>query len=148
MYEGSADAIEKNLLFRPLNPFNLDVLLPGIGRATKKGLQLDPESDHQACFAGGMIAMGAKIFNRDDLDIARKLVEGCIWAYKSMPSGLMPHTFHLIDCKDNCKWTEQKWHEALLSFQQEVNNPLSDYLNNWRLQPGVTNNDDRRYMLR
>ena len=45
---------------------------------------------HLVCFAGGMVGIGAKSFeHREDLDTARKLVDGSIWAYESMENGLI-----------------------------------------------------------
>ena len=61
-----------------------------------------------------MLFRSAKIFDRpDDLPIARKLVDGCLWAYHSMPTGIMPELFHLTQCADpsDCSWIEQPYSE-------------------------------------
>lgn len=36
---------------------------------------------------------------------------GCIWAYQSFPTGLMPEIFKMIPCpsQDGCQWDPEKW---------------------------------------
>jgi hypothetical protein len=72
LYEGAIETAKKNLFFRPMIPQNQNILISGTVRTTTLGtVKLDPEGQHLACFAGGMVALGAKIFNRtDDLAIA------------------------------------------------------------------------------
>ncbi len=63
-----------------------------------------------------MFAIGAKMFGiKDDVDIARRLTDGCVWAYESTTTGIMPEGFHLIPCasRTDCKWNETEWWEAL-----------------------------------
>lgn len=63
-----------------------------------------------------MFALGAKVFDRkEDLDIAAKLTDGCVWAYETTASGIMPETFVAIPCDDRkeCSWNETKWWDAL-----------------------------------
>jgi mannosyl-oligosaccharide alpha-1,2-mannosidase len=100
---------------------NSDILFTGNAQA-KPGLNvtLDPQVQHLGCFAGGMVAIGAKIFNMpQDLDIARKLVDGCIWAYNLMPTGIMPEIFHVVQCPspngEHCAWNEDAWCIGLIS---------------------------------
>ena len=121
MYERAADAATKYLLFRPMLPKNEDILVMGSAYVTDNvdnpaNLQINPEQQHLLCFAGGMYAMGAKIFNRpDDLDIAAKLAEGCVWAYGSTKSGVMPEAFNMMPCvsRTDCEWNKTRWYEAL-----------------------------------
>lgn len=71
---------------------------------------------HLTCFVGGMFAMGAKLFDRkEDMDIAAKLTDGCVWAYEMTASGIMPETFTALACDDrkDCKWNETKWWDEL-----------------------------------
>ena len=71
----------------------------------------------QACFTGGMLALGAQALSlQEDLEIGRKLTDGCVTLYDIMPSGVMPEYLDLMPCKDakNCTWDEEKWLEALL----------------------------------
>jgi mannosyl-oligosaccharide alpha-1,2-mannosidase len=66
-----------------------------------------------------MMGIAAKIFGREgDLEVAKKLVDGCMWAYDSMPSGIMPEVFSMVACGDtkSCPWDEK------------VCFPLSSYL--------------------
>lgn len=84
----------------------------------------DPENDlsphyeitHLTCFVGGMYGLGGKIFGRDDdIEKAKKLTDGCVWAYQSTPSGLMPEYASVIQCPtlDKCEFNETEWHEML-----------------------------------
>ncbi|RHZ47128.1 hypothetical protein Glove_590g23 [Diversispora epigaea] len=44
---------------------------------------------HLSCFAPGMLAIGSKVFDRpEDLEIAKKLVETCYWAYGITKTGI------------------------------------------------------------
>ena len=122
MYQSAMDVVKKRLLYRPMTGNESDILLSG-GWATVAGnvaaAKLVPEGTHLTCFAGGMLALGAKIFNRpDDLDLGSKLTDGCIWAYESTKTGIMPETFTTIPCddKDHCPWNETRWFEALDPF--------------------------------
>ncbi|THW93333.1 seven-hairpin glycosidase [Aureobasidium pullulans] len=138
LYEQSIDAVTKHLLFRPMTPQNADILFAGEYNAhtpSKEGAvegALKPEGAHLTCFAGGMYAMGAKIFGReDDLDLGAKLTEGCVWAYNATNTGIMPEHFLVSACKDekNCKWNETKYWEELDPYAEsrtQVNlaNPL------------------------
>ncbi|THY10563.1 seven-hairpin glycosidase [Aureobasidium pullulans] len=138
LYEQSIDAVTKHLLFRPMTPQNADILFAGEYNAhtpSKEGAvegALKPEGAHLTCFAGGMYAMGAKIFGReDDLDLGAKLTEGCVWAYNATNTGIMPEHFLVSACKDekNCIWNETKYWEELDPYAEsrtQVNlaNPL------------------------
>lgn len=140
---------------------NSDILLSGNARANDDSIDLDPQGQHLACFTGGMVAIGAKIFNRtDELEIAKKLVNGCIWAYESMPTGIMPETFHVVPCShtSNCTWDRQKWIDGMfLRNTQDAESddnsmPFDDQvakkIKALRVQPGFTAIADRRYILR
>jgi len=121
MFQQSLDVVKKHLLFRPMTPENRNVLFSG--SVTSKGnpdladnIELKPEGQHLSCFAAGMIAIGARLFNhREDLDIAAKLADGCIWAYESTTTGIMPEGFNLVPClsREYCPWNETLWLEAL-----------------------------------
>jgi mannosyl-oligosaccharide alpha-1,2-mannosidase len=63
-----------------------------------------------------MFAIGSKVFGIEgDLDIARKLTDGCVWAYSSTITGIMPEAFTLVPCesRDHCEWNETRWHDFL-----------------------------------
>jgi mannosyl-oligosaccharide alpha-1,2-mannosidase len=158
MYEAAVDSVEANLLFRPLTEKNEDILFSGSARATAPNVvSLEPEGQHLSCFVGGMMGIGAKIFNRpNDLSIARKLVNGCIWAYNLMPTGLMPEIFHMATCDDklDCPWDEKKWHDQVRQAAVKAgvvspgNDDPSAIIQELGLQPGLTSVKDGRYILR
>lgn len=122
LYEQSIDAVTKHLLFRPMTPRDADILFVGEYSAhapTKEGEvegTFKPEGAHLSCFAGGMYAMAAKIFGRDeDLELGAKLTEGCVWAYNATATGIMPEHFLVSQCKSmtDCRWNETKYWEDL-----------------------------------
>jgi mannosyl-oligosaccharide alpha-1,2-mannosidase len=155
LYEGAIEPAKKHLFFRPLIPQNQDILISGTVRTSTLGtVKLDPEGQHLACFAGGMVALGAKIFNRtEDIEIARKLVDGCIWAYDSMPTGVMPETFKTIPCYDekDCTWSTDRWHDVVQKVSGDDHPEASDVkevIEAAGLQPGFTSINDPRFLLR
>jgi mannosyl-oligosaccharide alpha-1,2-mannosidase len=126
MYKEAMNGVRDNLLYRPMTLTGRDVLFAGTMRTNGRsenedevkfpGSGLEYEAQHLTCFAGGMFALGAKIFDmKDDLEIARKLTNGCVWAYGSTTTGIMPESFQLAPCHDltKCTWNETKWWEAL-----------------------------------
>lgn len=146
---------------------NSNILLSGnVQSIPGVGVTLDPEVQHLGCFAGGMIALGAKLFNQaEDLEIARKLVDGCIWAYNLMPTGIMPELFHVVPCPapnrssgEHCAWDEDAWGMAMMSRNSFDEQPmdkkkpfeqrLRDKAQRLRLPKGVTAIGDRTYRLR
>ncbi|PNS21306.1 Mannosyl-oligosaccharide 1,2-alpha-mannosidase IC [Sphaceloma murrayae] len=122
LYENSMDVATKYLLFQPLTPDNADILIAGEYEAWseedtgKVNGTLSPTASHLGCFAGGMYALGAKIFDRPaDLKIAARLTEGCVWAYAATKTGIMPEFFELLPCesKTDCEWNKTRYYEAL-----------------------------------
>lgn len=126
MYEMAAESTIKNLLFRPMiRDEKRYILSAGQAKVSEKKdptsdkTDLQPEGTHLTCFAGGMFAIGAKVFDRkDDIDIAWKLTDGCVWAYEATSTGIMPESFLAIPCPnmDDCPWNETLWHEKLDPF--------------------------------
>ncbi|CZR57806.1 related to class I alpha mannosidase [Phialocephala subalpina] len=110
MYRDAFASFSKNLFFRPQLPSDPDILFPGSLNQWANGdgpPPLDGDVTHLACFVGGMVALGAKINNSsEEFEIARKLTDGCVWAYKNSPSGIMPERFHLFNCPDREKCTK------------------------------------------
>lgn len=120
--------MQDHILFKPMTPTNEDILLAGTIKAKRPGqLDLIPETQHLACFAGGMFALAAKLFNTaEDLEIAKKLVRGCIWAYNQTATGIMPEMFHVVPCpKDDpdCTWDEKAWAKDLFQLNTQDNTP-------------------------
>ncbi|KAF2470339.1 seven-hairpin glycosidase [Lindgomyces ingoldianus] len=121
MFEQSMDVVKENLIFRPMLPNGDDILfsgvlsVPSIPPKVGKG-EFQAENAHLTCFAGGMFAMGARIFNREeDLKIAAKLTEGCVWSYNMTSTGIMPEAFIAVPCESTkqCEWNETKYWEVL-----------------------------------
>jgi mannosyl-oligosaccharide alpha-1,2-mannosidase len=121
MYEKAIAAVKENLLFRPMTKNADDILAVGhidvSGRSTPfPSNKMYYEGTHLSCFAGGMFALGAKVFGvEEDFEIGRKLTEGCIWAYSSTVTGIMPETFQIMPCPSmsHCEWNETAWYNAL-----------------------------------
>jgi len=154
MYEGAIRAIKQNILYRPMTPDDLDILVAGQvssdGSVPPENLTTEPQAQHLGCFAGGMLALASKVFNnREDLADARKLVEGCLWAYEALPLGIMPEIMHLVPCdhRNNCTWDEKIWKDAIVSSYPDKK-PPEQWIQTERLVPGVIIIDDRRYILR
>ncbi|KAH7395669.1 glycosyl hydrolase family 47-domain-containing protein [Cadophora sp. MPI-SDFR-AT-0126] len=129
MYIKTVDAIRKWMLYRPMLPDNRDILFSG--SVTTYGdpatdLTLTAEVEHLTCFIGGMIGMGAQIFGIDgDLELAKKLADGCVWAYGATKTGIMPEAAIVLPCKsaEHCIWNETTYREYLdpLGYQRDKN---------------------------
>lgn len=157
MYELAMMAIKNYIFFRPMTPDDADILVSGSADVLEDlTVNVDPRGQHLGCFTGGMVGIGAKIFDRpEDMAVAQKLVDGCIWAYDKLVTGIMPEVFHMVRCEDptSCKWDERKWHEAIASFSpQNGESPPMDrieqIIKDNRLPPGFSDISDRRYILR
>lgn len=166
MYEKAMNVIERYLFFRPRIPDGSDILISGDVRVKGKEPILEPKGQHLACFTGGMVGIGAKVFDRpDDVKIARQLVDGCIWAYNNMPSGLMPEIFHAVPChqgvmfdgKDACEWNQTEYEQLLVDMYYsgtnvDSGNHISEkaqvIMRDGGLQKGFTSIGDHRYILR
>ncbi|KAL4817239.1 glycoside hydrolase [Aspergillus spinulosporus] len=159
MYESAIPPIKERMLFRPMTKDGEDILFSGNLYAGTKASRkkVEAQAEHLKCYLGGTIGIGAKVFNRpEELSIARKLTDGCVWAYDIMPSGIMPEVMYLSPCEDleNCPWDEQKWyrdvrarppHHANIADTEEAAKML---IEKFGLVPGVAEIADARYMLR
>ena len=157
MYEGSLGPIKKHLLFQPMTKDHNDVLFSGDTHIDDSGeAHSENRVQHLGCFAGGMLALGARIMqDNEDLALARKLADGCIWAYNSTQSRVMPEVFHITPCGSPCSWQNEKWlagvaerleddKEDTRSQEERIKSKIQDE----RLVPGYTSIEDRRYILR
>lgn len=137
------DAANNNMFFRPMLPEAQDILISGnLDFDARNVPNLDPESEHLACFLGGTYALGGKLFNKQEyLDVGAKLALGCAFAYAAMPTGMMPERFNMVKCdsRESCAWNETKFAEEKQkkSFQSKASDPL-----------GFTTTKDPRYILR
>ncbi|KAF7732817.1 hypothetical protein EC973_000092 [Apophysomyces ossiformis] len=76
--------IGSELLFLP--PYN-----------TRMGKPSNNNMEHLTCFVPGMLAIGAKIFDRpDDLTAAKGLLETCVYMYRTSPTGLCPEAWSMM----------------------------------------------------
>lgn len=145
-----AGAIRYNL-FRPMTPDRADILVSGQIRKSSKVSQakLDPQGQHLVCFAGGMFALGSKLFdNPEHLEIGKKIMKGCVWAYQNSPLGIMPEKFRMVACdsKQECPWDEAKWRKGVLD--ENPDRDVDESIKKRRLPPGFTEIVDTRYILR
>jgi mannosyl-oligosaccharide alpha-1,2-mannosidase len=120
LYENTIDAINEWLLYRPMiKDEGWDVFFTGKLTTSSRGdseWTKSYEMTHLTCFIGGMYGLGGKIFGRDgDIDKAKKLTDGCVWAYQSTATGLMPEYAHLVACPalEKCPFSEESWYEDL-----------------------------------
>lgn len=118
MYIKAKNTAKKHLLFRPMLPdLDVDILFSGNVLSNGVGtIDLVPQSQHLTCFVGGMFAMGGKLFDDpEDVAIGAQLARGCAWAYKAMPTHVMPEEFSLIPCREKnlgkCAWDEKRWEQ-------------------------------------
>lgn len=162
MYEKAADTAAQYLLFRPLTPTNRDIFVSGTAFTTtqdhKTYVTQKFQGQHLACFTGGMYALGGKLFNRrEDLAIAKRLTEGCIWAYKASKHGVMPETFTTVACtSSSCQWDELDWKkQVVLDAGEKITGHFdadmakaSDIITEKRLPKGFASIPDARYILR
>jgi mannosyl-oligosaccharide alpha-1,2-mannosidase len=136
MYEYSANTAIQHLLFRPMVPGNADILMTGIAHADNPSAPTrESTGQHLVCFVGGMLALGGRLIgNTTHVDLGRRLTDGCIWAYKNSPLGIMPEWFKMSSCPtlDSCEWDETQWRA-----QAQDNRPF-----------GFTEISDSRYILR
>lgn len=152
MHERSMDASHQHLLYRPMTPAKDDVLFPGVVHVSDNKASLETSAGHLQCFTGGMFALGGKLLsNTTHVDIGSRLAKGCVWAYDSMSTGVMPETFRLAACPDlsGCEWSESAWHEAVLKAETPDGTLSAEkVISDNRLPKAFTKIPDARYILR
>jgi mannosyl-oligosaccharide alpha-1,2-mannosidase len=123
MYKKAMNATREHLLFQPMVKDERDIrflstmtLTHPIAEQVPGSVSMTYEGTHLGCFAGGMFALGAKLFGIEgDLDLAAKLTNACVWAYGVTKTGIMPEHFFLVPCKkgEPCVWNETEYWNAL-----------------------------------
>ncbi|KAM7204633.1 Glycosyl hydrolase family 47 domain containing protein [Rhypophila sp. PSN 637] len=119
MHEKTVAAVKKYLLFRPMAKGDPDILFSAKASSsdnTDKNLHYEWEITHLTCFLGGMFGLGGKLFNSpEDVEIGKRLADGCVWAYEVMPTGIMPEFSMALPCQkvDDCQWNQTAWYEHL-----------------------------------
>ncbi|UKZ71903.1 uncharacterized protein TrAtP1_012847 [Trichoderma atroviride] len=133
---------DRHFLFRPMLPNEDDILISGNVNINAKGQPvLDPETEHLACFVGGMFGLAGRLFsNEDDVERGIKLTNGCVFAYRAFPTGMMPERLDFAPCKDraHCPWDEEYW-----MLERDKRNEWKEHL-----PKGFTTAKDPRYLLR
>lgn len=116
MYLKATTTAKNYMLFRPMVPDkSVDILFSGVVYSNGAGsIERDAQGQHLTCFVGGMFALGARLFTLgNDMDVAAQLTRGCVWAYKVMPTHVMPEEFTLLECKEpnlaRCGWDQRRW---------------------------------------
>ncbi len=161
MYEATLSPITKHIFFRAMNPGNEKILVSSGVRVNQNAGVIVPdyEGQHLGCFTGGMVGIGAKIFDRaDELKTARQLVDGCIWAYNHTQTGIMPERFHMVPCRDDeCKWDEGRWLKFVGIRTDKIESVFEGMTDeekgrwvaeNQKIPQGFSSIPDRRYLLR
>lgn len=162
MYDLAMTTAINNIFFQPMIPDNKDILMSGaVTVDSNNRIRLNPQGQHLGCYTGAMVAIGAKIFEKpEQMNTARKLVDGCVWAYDSMPSGIMPEQFSMVPCEmnSNCQWDEKKWEAAVLEKAKAKTEQGQNFKNDAQLLNHTIHQDnlpkgfseirDPRYLLR
>lgn len=166
MYDAALATAKEVLFLRVLNREDKDILVPGTYKyRSRKRSDRIAQGQHLTCFAGGMVALASRIFSQpEELDTAKQLVEGCLWSYESMPSGIGPEIFTPAVCHPansslgfqagECLWSEKSWHKAVLSHTNSLGDVESlaeraqVVIDARRLAPGFVSVEDTRYLLR
>ncbi|KAH7148786.1 glycoside hydrolase [Dactylonectria macrodidyma] len=127
------DTATKHLLYKPINVNDTNILMAGNAVAGSGKIELTNEMQHLTCFVGGTYGLAGKLLSRDDLvELGSRLTAGCVWAYDSFPTNIMPEIAELKACPSidgECRYEELK--------------PKSS-----QLPPGFTRVRDARYLLR
>lgn len=167
MYEKFIDVAKEKLFRRVSNPANKPLLVSGelqIHHTTSEEKYVT-KGQHLTCFAGGMVGLAAKVFDRPhELDIAEQLTEGCVWAYSSCASGIMPEIFSFAPCGavadsqtgSQCLYTEDKWHNAVRDYYsyngdavyKTSNRDMDKLIRDKGLAPGFLEVPVKSYILR
>ncbi|PSN73239.1 seven-hairpin glycosidase [Corynespora cassiicola Philippines] len=138
------DTAIENLFFHPMIPGEDDILISGNCDVLDSGPRLDPESEHLSCFIGGLYALGGRLFDNEKyVDIGGKLARGCMYAYKSMPTGIMPERYNMVKCPGADPKKPCKFDDTL--YETECSN-RPQYRPH--LPKGFTTAKDPRYILR
>ncbi|EGX96619.1 class I alpha-mannosidase [Cordyceps militaris CM01] len=140
LHEATVSAVDEWLMYRPMiNESDWDIYFSAKIRTQgdpSRDLDVQYEASHLTCFLGGMYGLGAKIFDRpQDLATAKRLTDGCVWAYHKTPSGLMPEASLLVPCPslDKCPFDKAAWYASLDSNKEYRDQQISE----WELQYGT-----------
>jgi len=157
-YDGMArfalDAANRTFLFRPMLPEEEegeDLLMIGTAAVDPNGkVVFDPEVEHLGCFVGGMYGLAGRLFRRPDwVDLGVKTTNGCVYAYKAMPTGMMPERLNMAPCRsaEQRDYSKQQsrcpWDQAYFEEEKKKRPEWKPHL-----PKGFTTAKDPRYILR
>lgn len=169
MYNQSVAAAAEFLFFRPMTPDADDILFPGFvdmdGNDASRRKVLRPAAGHLTCFTGGMLALGGRLArNEQHVALGAKLTDGCVWAYKSFRTGVMPESFYLTPCPppasgdsggySGCAWDAETWHAHVAKAHDaggaagQAGKSAAAIIEQDHLPPSFTIVTDPRYLLR
>lgn len=157
MYIDAYESMKENLLFRAMTREEDQQILFTSNVQVMKGGHLRNYQyihDHLKCFLGGMVGIAAKVFDRpDDLEVARGLTDGCIWAYDQMPTGIAPEAMKVMPCEDihDCPWDPKKWYNEVMGYSmvtREHVETAEEVIEYEGIPPGVLSFRDPTYKLR
>lgn len=129
-------AVDEYLMYRPMikdDDNKWDILFPAVmvsNDDTDKDLQATYEIAHLTCFVGGMYGMGGKVFGRpQDVETAKKLADGCVWAYSMTASGIMPEHAILIPCPtlEKCEFNQTLWYDELDMSKEDRDRRVAEW---------------------
>jgi mannosyl-oligosaccharide alpha-1,2-mannosidase len=134
LYEDAVEAIDEWLMYRPMTKEDdeWDVLFPAkvFARGDGGETKFEFEITHLTCFVGGMYGLGGRAFGREkDVETAKKLTDGCVWAYHLTATGLMAETAQVLPCPtlDRCEFNETQWWAALDPSKQWHDSQVAEW---------------------
>lgn len=163
LYQNMVESAKQHLIFKPWVPNNENILFIGTKKQSFLMESYLNEMTHLTCFAGGMFALGGKLLDRaEDVDIGKKITEGCVWAYNSTRTGIMPEKFTVRKCPEeipHCEFdlekaleydkTQKSWSRAPpMQFIPDENGGERWAVSRMYDMPRSFINGDSRYLLR
>ncbi|KAG6005629.1 hypothetical protein E4U21_007817 [Claviceps maximensis] len=134
MTTAALDAGRDLLLFKPMTPGDNEILMAGNMDVSAEQRDAEASMQHLTCFAGGMYALAGKLLHRKDyVQLASRLTAGCVWAYDSFETNIMPESSTLYKCKNM---------DGPCSYDEAL------FAGRAHLPAGFLRTDDTRYMLR
>lgn len=133
-------AIDEYLMYRPMiqdEDNKWDILFPAVmvtDGDNDTNMQATYEITHLTCFVGGMYGMGGKIFGRpQDVETAKKLTDGCVWAYSVTASGIMPENAQVVPCPslEKCEFNQTMWYDELDHSKEDRERRVAEWDKKW-----------------
>jgi mannosyl-oligosaccharide alpha-1,2-mannosidase len=152
MYVKALASLDRQVFYRPMTNGDIDILLAGEAVASGTITRTEPHVRHSSCLAGGMVALASRTFDLDhDMNTARRLLGGCLWAYGNSPGGLAAEAFRTVACssdaKESCSWNETAWLDEVKLRDDDEAEMIQGKLYRLRLTPGFTAWADTRHLL-